>query len=174
VIGFVATTAYQKQTTVLIIFAVLAAVVTWFGSGADILGFLTDIYKDWKSEQGVPVLAFKGYSKGCEYVMTGDYGTILRTTISNAPTVWSHASVRRYDIGGRMDLRLFTVKGQTEIIFPSAYIQEGFAANSKPYDKFIDRDITIEIYSDYGNTPVPETKKIREIIKEAVEETEEQ
>jgi hypothetical protein len=44
-----------------------------------------------------------------------------------------------------MDLRLFTVKGQDKIIFPSAHIQEGFAPNPKPYDKFMDKDITIEV-----------------------------
>jgi hypothetical protein len=30
-----------------------------------------------------------------------------------------------------------------------------------------------ELYANYGKTPSPETKKISEIIKEAVEETEE-
>jgi hypothetical protein len=142
-IGFVATAAYHLQTTALIIFAVVAAIVSWLGSGTDILGLLRDMYKDWKSEQSVPVLRFSGYSKGREtanvdgkYVYNYTYFAIVKkisgkalakdcegfltvagTKISNAPTVWSHASVRRYNIGGRMDLRLFTVEGQNIIVF---------------------------------------------------------
>jgi hypothetical protein len=198
-IGFVATAAYHLQTTALIVFAVVVAIASWLGSGTDILGLLRDMYKDWKSEQSVPLLAFKGYSKGREVENVGGkdrynytyfaivrkisgegyanhcegFLTVANTKISNAPTVWLHASVRRYSIGGRMDLRLFTVNAEEQIIFPSANIEQGFAPNPKQYDKFIDKDITIELYADYGKTPSPETKKIRKIIEEAVEETEE-
>ena len=52
--------------------------------------------------------------------------------------MWAHASARHYDIGGRMDLRLFTVHSRTgRILFPSSHLNEGVIPTEKPYDDFI-------------------------------------
>lgn len=106
--------------------------------------------------------------------------TVEGTEVRNAPTVWSHGSVRRYDIGGHMDLRLFSVKegrfvGEAVavgkwIIFPSANVDQGFAEHPTHYEDFINKELTVEIHAKNGHLPKPFTKKIADIIKDAKRE----
>ncbi len=105
-----------------------------------------------------------GYAEQCEGFLT-----VNGTNINNAPTVWAHANVRRYDIGGRMDLRLFTVD-RNDIIFPSAHLHEGFAPNTRVYDEFRNRNLVVELHSQRGKVPVNLNVNIQTIIDAAVQE----
>ena len=136
--GFYLSNYLQNQIQVLIGAAIVLAVLTWIGSGTDILGLLRDWVRE-KREERIPVLAFAGFTKTDDWINPAEEGeyisyfvivkkikgecfakrcegflTVEGTAISNAPTVWAHASARHYDIGGRMDLRLFTVHGKAK------------------------------------------------------------
>jgi hypothetical protein len=151
--GFYFATALQKQIEALIGAAVVIGFLTWLGSGADLLGLLREWFKEKREEERIPQLVFDGFTRSDELFMSGatelhkytyfvrvrktagdgyaeqceGFLTVNGTNISNAPTVGAHANVRRYDIGGRMDLRLFTIDGN-DIIFPSAHLSEGLYA----------------------------------------------
>jgi hypothetical protein len=108
----------------------------------------------------------EGYAKRCEGFLT-----VKGTAISNAPTVWAHASARHYDIGGRMDLRLFTVHSRTgRILFPSAHLNEGFIPTAKPYNDFMNKELQIEIHADKGRPPHPLIRRIEDIIEQSLVE----
>ena len=120
--GFYLAVALQKQIEVLIGAAVLLAILTWIGTGADFLGLLREWWKEKKEAERTPTIeAGKIYkdshnvyyltfskTKG-EGVVEGcaAFLTIQGTNINNSAAVWEHAAMREYDIGTRMGLRLF-------------------------------------------------------------------
>lgn len=61
--GFYIAVALQKQIQVLIGAAIVLAVLTWIGSGADLLGLLREWYKDKREEERVPKLGFDEFFK---------------------------------------------------------------------------------------------------------------
>jgi hypothetical protein len=190
--GFYMSNFFQKQIQVLIGAAVVLAILTWIGSATDLLGLLRDWLKEKREEEKTPTLLFdgfyktptismhtdtekinytyfivvkknsgEGYVKDCEGFITVD-----GTTINNAPTVWTHADARRYDIGGQMGLRLFTIDPNDKIIFASAFLEQGFKPNGQPLNDFINKEIIIEIHAARGRVPNPKSIKIRDIINE--------
>ena len=193
--GFYFATALQKQIEALIGAAVVIGFLTWFGSGADLMGLLRDWYKEKREDARIPTLIFDGFTKNDEVLMSGPnelhkhtyfvrvrkstgegyaeqcegFLTVNGTNINNAPTVWSHANVRHYDIGGRMDLRLFTID-RNDIIFPSAHLHEGFTPNTRVYDEFRNRNLEIELHSQRGTVPANLGVNIHHIVESAVEE----
>jgi len=194
--GFYLSNYLQNQIQVLIGAAIVLAVLTWIGSGTDILGLLRDWFREKREEERIPVLAFAGFTKTDDWINLAEEGeyisyfvivkktkgegfakdcegflTVEGTAISNAPTVWAHADARHYDIGGRMDLRLFTVRNKAkEILFPSAHLNEGFVPTAKPYNDFINKELKIEIHSDKGRPPQDLIVRIQDIITAAKEE----
>jgi hypothetical protein len=105
----------------------------------------------------------EGYAKGCEGFLT-----VAGTSYCNVPTTWAHGDARQYNIGGRMNLRLFTVeKILQRICFPAAHLQQGQVDNPKPYDEYVIKDLSIEIHTDVGRPLQILTKKISDIIQEA-------
>jgi hypothetical protein len=190
--GFYMSNFFQKQIQVLIGAAVVLAVLTWIGSATDLLGLLRDWLREKREEEKIPTLTFdgfyktptisfygntekinytyfaivkknsgEGYAKDCE-----GFVTVEGTAISNAPTVWEHADARRYDIGGQMGLRLFTIVENDKIIFASAFLEQGFKANEKSYNDFNAKEIIIEIHTTRGHVPKPMSIKIQGIINE--------
>ena len=61
--GFYLAVWFQKQIEVLVGAAVVLAVLTWLGSGADFLDLLRDWYKEKRDEELVPRLVFDKYFK---------------------------------------------------------------------------------------------------------------
>jgi len=193
--GFYLATALQRQIEALIGAAVVIGFLTWLGSGADLLGLLRDWHREKREEARIPTLVFDGFTRNNEIFMSGPnelhkhtyfvrvrkttgegYGeqcegflTVNGTNINNAPTVWAHANVRRYDIGGRMDLRLFTVD-RNDIIFPSANLREGFTPNTRIYNEFRNRNLVIELHSQRGSVPTNLDVSIHNVVDTAIEE----
>ena len=194
--GFYLSNYLQNQIQILIGAAIVLAILTWVGSGTDILGLLRDWFREQREEERIPVLVFaeftktevwknlaeegeyisyfvivkkikgEGFAKHCEGFLT-----VEGTAISNAPTVWAHADARHYDIAGRMDLRLFTVHSKTkEILFPSAHLNEGFEVAIKSYNDFVNKELKIEIHADKGRLPQPLIIRIQDIINRAKQE----
>lgn len=61
--GFYTAVALQRQIEVLIGAAIVLAVLTWIGSGADLLGLLREWYKDQREQETIPRLVFNGFYK---------------------------------------------------------------------------------------------------------------
>ena len=188
----------QKQIEVLIGAAVVLAVLTWVGSATDLLGLLRDWVREKREEESTPVLQFDGFTKTAEPVTTGNaqsfrntyfvkvrkekgegyakdcegFLTVAGTSFCNVPTVWAHGEARQYNIGGRMDLRLFTVERYLDrICLPAALLQQGHLDNPLlPYDEHVSRILIIEIHAAVGRPPTNLTKKIADIIQEASQE----
>jgi hypothetical protein len=147
--GFYFSNALQKQITVLLGAAVVVGFLTWIGSGADLVGLLRDWYKERREEEKIPMLEFagefvryspyfeghmkyikeyyvrikksrgEGFANDCEGFLTVSTDEI----INYSPTVWHHAAVRKYNIGGQMDLMLFKLDADKgTITFPRAKI----------------------------------------------------
>ena len=99
----------------------------------------------------------KGAVKKCEGKIT------IEDIYTN--TVWALNEPRQIDIVDKMPLRLFYLEREKNVIdFPSAALVQGRASNPKPLDKFIDKKLTIKVFSETHN-PKSYTKTIREIIK---------
>ena len=101
----------------------------------------------------------KGYSKNCE-------GKIKIENI-DTHTVWSRSEYVRTDIGDYEQLRLFATDKNNNIIdFPSAYEMKGRGQDKRLLDEFMDKELTIEVFSE-THIPKPCTKTIREFINMA-------
>lgn len=99
----------------------------------------------------------KGAVKKCE-------GKITIENI-DTHTVWALNEPRQIDIVDTMPLRLFSLEKEKNIIdFPSAALIQGKSSNPRPLDKFIDKKLTIKVFSE-THIPRPYTKTIREIIE---------
>ncbi|MGA9150168.1 MAG: hypothetical protein WBZ36_06305 [Candidatus Nitrosopolaris sp.] len=61
--GFYLAVAFQRQIEVLVGAAIVLAVLTWLGSGAELLGLLRDWYKEQREQERIPSLAFNGFWK---------------------------------------------------------------------------------------------------------------
>jgi hypothetical protein len=61
--GFYTAVALQKQIEVLVGAAIVLAVLTWIGSGADLLNLLREWYKDRREQETIPSLVFDGFYK---------------------------------------------------------------------------------------------------------------
>jgi hypothetical protein len=171
--------------------------IAGFGLGqvVNCLALLREWYRDQCEEKKTPTLEFDGLfvnnepayflrvrkTKGEGIVESCQaFLTVEGTEVSNAPTVWSHGNVRRYDIGGHMDLRLFKVEegrfvGEAVavgkwITFPSANLDQGFAEHPTHYEDFINKELTVEIHAKNGHLPKSFTKKTANIIKDAKQE----
>ena len=179
--GFYLATALQKQIEALIGAAVILAILTWIGTGADFLGLLREWWKEKKEEEKTPTLEAGKIYKNTDnaYFLTlrkvkGDglvegcaaYLTVQGTSINNSSSVWEHAARREYDIGTRQGLRLFRVYRNTEIYFPAAGIDTHFGENPLPYNESIKKELIIDLQARKGNVPPTITKKILDIIEE--------
>jgi hypothetical protein len=98
----------------------------------------------------------KGYAKNCE-------GKIKIENI-DTHTVWSRSEYVRTDIGDYEQLRLFATDKNNNIIdFPSAFEMKGRGQDKRPLDEFLDKELTIEVFSE-THSPTPLKKTIRKII----------
>lgn len=61
--GFYFAVALQRQIEVLVGAAIVLAVLTWLGSGAELLGLVRDWFKDQREQESIPSLAFNGFWK---------------------------------------------------------------------------------------------------------------
>ncbi|MGC1933325.1 MAG: hypothetical protein WA667_30495 [Candidatus Nitrosopolaris sp.] len=61
--GFYLAVWFQKQIEVLVSAAIALAVLTWVGSGADLVGLLREWAMDQREQERIPSLAFDGFWK---------------------------------------------------------------------------------------------------------------
>ena len=98
----------------------------------------------------------KGYAKNCE-------GKIKIENI-DTHTVWSRSEYVRMDIGDYEQLRLFAIDKNNNIIdFPTAYEMKGRGQDKRPLDEFLDKELTIEVFSE-THSPKPCIKRLENLL----------
>jgi len=189
--GFYFSNALQKQIAVLLGAAVVVGFLTWIGSGADLVGLLREWYKERREEERVPKLVFAGefvryfpYFEGYMHYIKGYYVRIKKASgegfandcegfltissddiINYSPSVWYHADVRKYNIGGQMDLMLFRKDdSKRTITFPLAKIDQGFVESTHDSEDYLQSELTVHINTRTGKVEGNYSKSIENII----------
>jgi hypothetical protein len=152
--GFYIVNVYNKNAQILFIGAIVFAIVSWFGSGADILGFFREWRKEIQEEKKMAKLVFEDppfvlkheeHQHGTVYKystyflivrnialqgMAKDAHTFLYvrgTDILNFLTVWKEDNLQYIPISVAGEVRLFEVleyNETKEIIFRTRSISE--------------------------------------------------
>lgn len=146
-IGFAVELYSQNNSLLLAVIAISLAIITWIGSGSDILGLLRDMYKDQQEAKRKPTLALGNIlvtenklGIGRKYneitysirvsIFSGEgivddchlYLDIKGTKIRHYPTVWNDSNIRYMPISEFEDVKLFLVSdysGKQELVFSS-------------------------------------------------------
>lgn len=143
--GFTVELYSQGNSLLLAAIAISLAIITWIGSGSDILGLLRDMYKDQQEAKRKPTLALENIlvtvnklEIGRKYnedtysvrvsIFSGEgivddchlYLDIRGTKIRHFPTVWVDSNIRDMRISEFEDAKLFSVRdgdGKKELVF---------------------------------------------------------
>ena len=136
-IGFAVELYSQGNSLLLATIAISLAIITWVGSGTDILGLLRDMYRDNQEAKRKPTIALDNISVaentenkleiGRKYsentysirvsIISGEgivddchlYLDIKGTKIRHFPTVWDDSNIRYMPISEFEDAKLFSV-----------------------------------------------------------------
>jgi hypothetical protein len=88
--------------------------------------------------------------------------------INYSPTVWHHADVRKYNIGGQMDLMLFKMDADKRTItFPRAKIDQGYVEYSHYLEDFLQSELAVHVNTGRGRVNGDFSKSIQSIIDDA-------
>lgn len=192
--GFYTAVALQRQIEVLIGAAIVLAVLTWIGSGADLLVLLREWYKDQREQEIIPRLVFNGFYKkknetfpsenyflkvsreggeGKAEDITGHVGIKDKLDLQEAG--WLSSNVKSADITTNKYLFLFQLskyKEKTIITFhgvvynPNSPDYEQLLENSV-YENYKDNVLIVEIYASRGRIKKKGfEKKIDDIVNE--------
>jgi hypothetical protein len=195
--GFYTAVALQKQIEVLVGAAIVLAVLTWIGSGADLLGLLREWYKDQREQETIPSLIFNGFyekktetfpfsenyfvkvsrkgGEGKAEHVTGHVGIKDKLELKEAR--WSSSNMNfNLDITTHKYLSLFALskyKEKTIITFHGVFYNpnepdyERLMENSA-YENYKDSELIVEIYASRGRIKKNHLeKKIADIVQEA-------
>jgi len=190
--GFYLAVALQKQIEVLVGAAIVLAVLTWIGSGANLVGLLREWYKDKREEEKLPSLLFDGYFKTDEPRLRGQVESVkisyyIRIINKNKKseglveacagnigfrdsiyrTIWEDNRRRTHSFGRQASLKLFDVYNN-QLRFTHAIGETGLDVTPDfPYANTLSENITLELESVRGQCPKPHNEKIEYIIKNA-------
>ncbi len=190
--GFYLAVAFQKQIEVLVGAAIVIAVLTWIGSGADLVGLLREWYKDKREEERLPSLVFEGYFKSDEPQLRGQVEStkisyyiriinknkksegLVESCAGNIGfgdsiyrTIWEDNRQRHYCFGKQASLKLFNVYNN-RLNFTHAIGETGLdVTRDFEYATILRENITVELESARGQCPKPHSENIVNIIKNA-------
>jgi len=148
----------------------ILAKLSWIGSGGIFVSFIlnrisepslefSNIITYDKENYFIAVRTKGGKHKAeeCEgWIKIGDI---------HVSTVWALNEPRLIEIGEQMNLRLFEIEGTDWIVFPSARLKEGYEPNKRPFNEYINKQLTVWVNTKRGREPNPYQKTIAEIIK---------
>jgi hypothetical protein len=191
--GFYLAIAFQRQIAVLVGAAIVIAVLTWVGSGADLLGLLRDWYKDKRDEEKMPNLEFGKYFKIDEpprsqsthvsawtvyYVKVINNNKKSEGLIESCAgyirfrdglyrTIWEDNSIRHFSFGKEASLRLFHIQDNVLKFYHVVGENMLNVTPDFPYADIQEENIIIELEAARGHCPQLHSEKIKDIMKKA-------